>query len=304
MIYLGDNWPDAYRNDAFMFNVHGRRLNHDHLVRQGSGYRASHAPDFMLARDPWFMGVTVRYGPDGGVFVSDWSDTGECHSYVNTRRETGRIYKITYGTPQPRPVNVSHLSDDELVRLHLHKNDWFVRHARRVLQERKAAGRNLGSAQKQLRAMFESNSDVTRKLRALWTLHATGGLDKSFLRQQLGHASEYVRAWAVRLLCEPGRASGRTLERFAAMAREDASPFVRLHLASALQRLPFKDRWAIADGLVSHAEDVSDPNLPLMTWYGIEPMVKSDTPRALKLAGQCQIPLIRQFIARRAAEAD
>ena len=29
MIYLGDNWPDEYRGNAFMCNIHGNRINRD-----------------------------------------------------------------------------------------------------------------------------------------------------------------------------------------------------------------------------------------------------------------------------------
>ncbi len=90
----------------------------------------------MQSRDPWYMGVTLAYGPDGSVYASDWSDTGECHSTRNTRRETGRIYKISYKKPQPVHVNLAELSNEELVKLQLHQNDWYVRHARRLLQER------------------------------------------------------------------------------------------------------------------------------------------------------------------------
>jgi putative membrane-bound dehydrogenase-like protein len=309
MIYLGNNWPDEYRGGAFMVNLHGKRLNHDQLARQGSGYVATHKPDFMQSHDPWFMGVTLQYGPDGGVFVSDWSDTGECHSYVNTRRETGRIFKITYqpsaDKPRALPSDISKLSDAELIELHLHKNDWFVRHARRVLQERAAAGRDLRAADRELTRMFETNPDVTRQLRALWTLHAIGAAKEEFLLRQLLHRSEYVRAWAIRLLTEPGQISSDAVKSFAEMAaRKEETPFVRLHLASALQRLPHDDRWAIAEGLASHAEDVPDQNLPLMIWYGIEPLVKPEIARSLKFAEQSKIPLLRQFIARRAAEAD
>jgi len=309
MIYLGDNWPDEYRGGVFMVNLHGKRLNHDQLARQGSGYVATHKPDFMQSQDPWFMGVTLRYGPDGGVFVSDWSDTGECHSYVNTRRHTGRIFKISYqpnaGKPRALPADISKLSDAELVELHLHKNDWFVRHARRVLQERFTAGRDLKAAGKGLMGMFETNPDVPRQLRALWTLHAIGAAREEFLLRQLQHRSEYVRAWAIRLLTEPSQISSDAVKSFAKMAAgEEETPFVRLHLASALQRLPHADRWRIAEGLASHAEDAQDQNLPLMIWYGIEPLVKPDIARALKFAEQTRIPLLRQFIARRAAEAD
>ena len=110
MIYLGDNWPAKYRNQVFMNNIHGRRINQDLLERHGSGYRARHGEDLMISADPWFMGVTLQYGPDGGVFVSDWSDTGECHSTRNTRRQTGRLYKITYGTPDKPTIDLTRAS--------------------------------------------------------------------------------------------------------------------------------------------------------------------------------------------------
>ena len=85
------------------------------------------------------------------------------------------------------------------------------------------------------------------------------------------------------------------------MARAETSSFVRLGLASAMQRLPATDRWEIAAGLVSHETDAADQNLTLMIWYGIEPLVPKDRARATRLIGQCKIPLVRQFIARRMA---
>ena len=54
------------------------------------------------------------------------------------------------------------------------------------------------------------------------------------------------------------------------------SPKVRLALASALQRLQLKHRWAIAEALMGHADDAQDPYLPLMIWYGVEPLVNAD----------------------------
>lgn len=301
MIYLGDNWPDKYRNGAFMFNVHGHRLNHDALARSGSGYKASHEPDFLVAQDPWFMGITVRYGPDGGVFMSDWSDTGECHSYRNTQRGTGRIYKVTFGKPEVRPVNVAQAGDPALFAMHLHKNDWFVRNARRVAQERAAAGRDLTALREPLLGVLTDHADVTRRLRALWTLHVTGGLAEDRLLKLLADDSEHLRTWAVRLLCEARRPSAKALQCFTELAARDPSPKVRLQLASALQRLPPADRWAIVEALAAHPEDATDANLPLMIWYGFEPLVKTDVPRALKLASQSKLPLLRQFTARRAA---
>jgi putative membrane-bound dehydrogenase-like protein len=299
MVYLGDNWPQRYRNTIFMNNTHGRRINNDILERSGSGYTASHGADVMASLDPWFMGVTLTYGFDGSVFVSDWSDTGECHSVRNTRRHTGRIYRISYGDPQTRPVSIAALSDDELVDLHLHRNDRYVRHARRVLQERAAAGEDMGRVHARLYEMFASNQDVTRSLRGLWTLHATGGLSDEFLIDQLGHQDEHIRAWSVRLLCEDQDPPDRAVQKFVQLARQGDSPLVRLHLASALQRLAEKHRWVVAEALTTRADDARDPNVPLMLWYGVEPLIADDLPRYAALAGTAQIPLISRNIARR-----
>ena len=301
LIYLGDNWPARYRNTAFLCNVHGRRMNHDALKRKGSSYLASHRPDLFISADPWFKGVTLDTGPDGAVYVSDWSDTGECHDYKNTHRETGRIYKIQYGDVKSRPVDIAKLSDAKLVELQLHKNDWYVRHARRVLQER-AANRTMSMTHLSLRTMFDKHPDVTRKLRALWALRVTGGTDTGFLRKQLNHKSEYIRAWAIRLLSESNQAAPATLKMYQTIASSDDSAFVRLHLASALQRLPLKDRLPIAEKLIARSADAKDRFLPLMYWYAIEPAVGNDKTAALRLLKSAKIPLIRRFIARRLAE--
>ena len=77
------------------------------------------------------------------------------------------------------------------------------------------------------------------------------------------------------------------------------SAFVRLGLASALQRLPVNDRWDLATALLSHAEDAADKDLPLLIWYGIEPAVAADQGKAALLLAKCQQPQVRTFITRR-----
>ena len=148
MIYLGDNWPDEYRN-SMLHVQHPRQPRQPRQPgTQGLGLRRPPRPDFLLANDPWFRGLELKYGPDGAVYVTDWTDTGECHETDadNAHRENGRIYKLTYGTAKPVRVNLAKSSDEELAQLQLHKNDWYVRTARRLLQERAAAGGDLARA--------------------------------------------------------------------------------------------------------------------------------------------------------------
>ena len=149
--------------------------------------------------------------------------------------------------------------------------------------------------------MFDESDKVTHRLRALWALHVTGGLEEKWLMRQLENPNQHLRVWAVRLLSEDKVPSPATLEKMATLAATDKSPRVRLALASALQRLPLEERWDIAAGLVADEENNEDQNLPLMIWYGIEPAVAADSKRALDLASKCKLSKVRQFIARRIA---
>jgi putative heme-binding domain-containing protein len=70
-------------------------------------------------------------------------------------------------------------------------------------------------------------------------------------------------------------------------------------VAAALQRVPVDQRWGIAAALIGRADDAVDANLPLMVWYGIEPMAARLPRRAIELAAAAEIPLIREYLARR-----
>ena len=300
MIYQGDNFPAEWRGRAFMGNIHGNRVLYDVPSRHGSGYTAKHGGDFLMANDPWFRSTVQITGPDGGVFIADWSDLGECHDNDGSYRSSGRIYKVTHGTPKPVvDLNLAKLSDTELVKLLGHTNEWQRRHAQRLLQERAVAGKLAAGTGASLRALHAAEKNVPRQLRLLWALHVTGGADAAFLTSQLNHPSEHARWWAIRLLTEDQKVSPALLTKFVTMAREDKSAFVRLGLASALQRLPVNDRWELATALLAHAEDAADKDLPLLTWYGIEPSVAANQTKAALLLAKCQQPQVRQFITRR-----
>jgi putative membrane-bound dehydrogenase-like protein len=319
MIYLGDQWPAEYRGHLFTMNMHGYRANQEILERQGCGYVGHHGADFFLTSDKWFRGIDLSYGPDGGVFLIDWTDTGECHERNGVHRTSGRIFKITYGDPKAVSApDFAKMDVSELVKLHTHPNEWFSRQARAELADRIAAGVNVGDAPERLRELFEKQTDVIVKLRALWTLYVIGAADAQFLQARLNDSNEHIRAWAIRLLTDTwpldtgvsarpaGRDEGAQVASlvpiFAKLAREDSSGLVRLVLASTLQRLPFVQRAAVAEGLAGHKEDANDHNLPLMTWYGLIPVAETDPAALARIATRCELPTTRRYIARRLAE--
>jgi putative membrane-bound dehydrogenase-like protein len=324
MIYLGGTWPEKYRGQWFMGNIHGRRLNMDILKPKGSGYVASHGPDFLLANDAWARFINFRYGPDGNVYLIDWYDKQACHT-GNPQvwdRSNGRIYKICYRGAKAVQVDLSKKSDRELIELQLHPNDWYVRHARRLLMERFSSGLpfNREAAQKAalvnitfLAGIVADLKDPSRRLRGLWTLHcihALGILDRRVTDSYFKDGDPHVRGWVIRLTLEESGLGGKLKDveqdlhdKLVEVARSDASPVVRLALASGCQRLPNAQRWAILEKLLAHAEDAGDHNLPLMYWYAAEPLAGDDPARALALAMGSKVPPVFPFMVRRIGSA-
>ncbi len=340
MIYLGDNWPTSYRGNLFTFNFHGRRFNQEILQRHGSGYVAKHGKDILHAGDPFFRSNDLAYDRNGTVFLIDWSDTGECHEHTGVHRTSGRIFTVTYDDPdassQPDseaiaghrvldgqeaiPDDLYAASPAQLVDLHAVENEWLVRHARRVLAHR-AATHGLETARKRL-VQNVYGSDARLACRSLLTLFSMGPLPRQFLIEQLEHPNAHLRGWAIRMLTDDwplddtmgvtfpaNQRRARTadeakglIQPFCHLAESDPSAFVRLVLASTLQRLPVAMRPQLARSLMRRADDATDHNLPLLVWYGLIPVAVSDPSDLADTAIASQWPTTQRLAARRLAE--
>src|SRR5690606_40085851 len=108
----------------------------------------------------------------------------------------------------------------------------------------------------------------------------------------------------VQLIAEDGRVSDAALQAFDEAAREDGSALVRVHLASAMQRIEPERRWSVLEGLHGREEDAGDHNIPLMAWYATEPLVSIDMDRALDLALSSKLPRTLPFTVQRIAAED
>jgi len=338
MIYQGDNWPAEYRDRAYLLSLFGHRTNVETLERSGSGFIAKRAPepDIFDMQDPWYRGIDISYGPDGGVFISDWTDTGDYHNRTGENRLSGRIYKITYGDArQSTGSDMTRLSVQQLVALNTHTNEWFPRQARVEFSNRLVDGRGIGNAKQLLRDQFNRETDVTRKLRALWTLDMIGGTDEAFLLPLLRSSDEHLRVWGIRLLSErwpidalltpddvPAGAtrtwtqqrpsttvggaevtvSAPVMSELSRLAATDQSSLVRLVLASTMQRMPFGQRLAVASGLVTHKEDATDKNIPLMVWYALIPIAETNPAALATLGTRSELHATSKYVTRRLAE--
>lgn len=300
MIYQGGNsWPEHFRNKIFMNNINGARLNIDKLSRRGSGYVASHEEDFMVMNDSWSQWLNMRYDQNGSVYSIDWYDKNQCHSKnPDVHDKTlGRIFKITYQQDQWKKVDLSKEKNSALVNYHLHENEWYVRHARTLLQERGINKKN----RKDLRTILNTHPEETKRLRALWTLHVTNSLSQTELLELLQDKGEYIRSWAVQLLTENKSVSSSVLTQFENLAQHDSSPLVQLYLTSAMTRLRPEQRWGVIEALISRKIDSSDHNLPLLLWYAAEPLADLDPKRALQLVEKSSVPIHQEYMMKRIA---
>ncbi len=205
MVYQGDNWPAEYRDRLYTLNLFGHKVVVQALERSGSGYVAKRAPepDIFEFPDPWFRGIDLNYGPDGGVFIGDWTDTGDYHNHTGSNRLSGRIFKLTYGDAKPSSgSDLYTMTVEQLVSLNTHANEWFPRHARLEFTNRMADGRGIGNARQLLLEQFNRETAVPRKLRSLLTLYVVNGADESLLLPLLRAPEEHLRTWAIRLLAQ------------------------------------------------------------------------------------------------------
>lgn len=301
MIYSGDNWPEEYRGDVFMLNFHGRRINRDRLERYGATYTAHHLPDPLQSGDPWFRGIDLACGPDGGVYVLDWSDTGECHDEDGVHRSSGRVLKIVHEAGKSAPArNLAKLTNRELAEVQCGSNQRTAAQARRLLQERAASSIDMADAGEVLRMkLISTEAPANIPLRACWGLRAIGQLNDVDMRWMLTHRDEHVRTWAVRLFADQPIADANTQGLLEQAAEREPSGLVLTYLACALQRLPLADRWKLAGLLAAHEEFADDRVLPLLIWYGIEPAVPAAPESAARLAATARMPKVSRFIARR-----
>ena len=280
------DWPDQWNGSALMANIHGMRLNADKLTPNLSTYTASHLPDPVLWKDPWFRGLIVNQGPDGAILVADWSDTGECHNYDKADGVTGRIYRIApRGIRTAKGVRPADLKDMELLPYLASGDAWMEEQVRLALRDRLDAQFLDPAVREKLAETALKGAQPRERYTALWALANLGAVPVEVLAGLVNDPDETVRGWAARLGLGEGRADPRVLRAWISRVQKgEISPRVRLALASAAGQLDNRDRMELLFPLTEKFRDGWDPMIPWMLWYRLEPVVRDAGAREKLLA--------------------
>lgn len=322
-IYQSSLFPPTYRNQLLFGNLHGHRLVANYTDPHASTYIGKHAADFLRANDMHFIPVTQKVGPDGALYVSDWSDQQICHrgsgAVEHWDRSNGRLYRISYDGWKPWKGDLAKESDEALAKLAVQtENEWESRMARRVLMEQRHSEYDLRHAVSAFIQAIQKPTSSAERIRASWALLT--------INESLPAESAYSDKTDEDLLIWAIRNEYQTAEFSKALASSNPyqlaaytirTPFesllklpaantlrVRRELASALQRIPQDQRKDLATALLKHGEDKDDPMIPLLIWYGIEPVVAADPAVGMQLAKVSKMPKVTGFIYRRLSSDD
>ncbi|MEM6979038.1 MAG: PVC-type heme-binding CxxCH protein, partial [Planctomycetota bacterium] len=329
MIYRETGWPKEFHGDLFTLNFHGRRINREILRSRGSGYVGSHGSDLMLADDVWFRGMELTAGPDGNIFIADWSDLGECHEHTGVHRDSGRIYKLVHQSNSKTAfAQLASLQDDKpdsWLPLLTSEDRWFRRQARLRLSQLVSETGSIDSSHWDSLHLDLHNDDlrVEKRLRSLWAIHAVNKITQDDLVDLLQNDShDAMRVWALRLLTQHWpiddcygptfdglTASDRVVSEFrnlepllTRLAESDPSARVRGELASLIQRLPGACRSSIGIALSRRDVDQADHNIQHLIWYGLMSRTGKHGGELATLLRTSRLTKLNQWAARAITE--
>lgn len=239
-----DSVPEEFRGDAFICNPITHRVNRDKIVRAGASFRGQEMPDFLTCDDPWFRPVDIKLGPDGCLYVADFYNRIIGHYEVpldhpGRDRTSGRIWRISYGTPKDRKqTDFTKLSLDELWKELDSPNATRRLTATHELVDR--FGEEAGN-QAQARFLFSSER---QQIAAAWIILRTIGFEGGYKEDGfefspivIGHAVTAAgdlpeAAWEAK----PG------LSKYTVALLDHEEPMVRRLAVQALARHPGADR--------------------------------------------------------------
>lgn len=265
---------------------------HSERIPDGSTYRTEDKVNLAESSDRWFRPVYCGVGPDGAVYVADWYDTRLSHVSPTDdwHKNSGRVFRFfpTGEPPRYSQGDLHEKTDEQLIDLLDSPNKWVRRRSalelgwRPNLAESTLTGVIALAEQKQL-------------LESVWILSLQDALSDSLVSRLLASPSEDIRRLTIRVLGDRRRSHPNLRE----LATKESSVQVRSQLAASARRLPPRDALPVIRELLTHADDVKDPHMPLMLWWAVQEHTDDweEIRDFLSDESLLQLPLFRTAIA-------
>jgi putative heme-binding domain-containing protein len=243
-------FPADWQGNVITGDFRAHRVVRFAIEDQGAGYVTRELPDILRSVDSSFRPIDVAMGPDGAIYIADWSNSIIQHGEVDFRdprrdKEHGRIWRVApKGSTALARENLSSLATQDLLDRLNSSASYTQTYARRVLIERGAP-----SVAPELSAWLQRHPDDASALQGLWLSQAFNLPLDPLLDRLLRSAAPEIRAAAVR-----ARPDTRPLAELATLAA-DPHPRVRVEAVRALGRTSSAEGAALALGVLTQPMD-------------------------------------------------
>src|SRR5438477_475195 len=231
------HFPEDWQGNAITCDFRAHRVVRFGIEEQGSGYAARELSDLLRSTNVTFRPIDVKLGPDGALYVADWSNPIIQHGEVDFRdprrdHEHGRIWRITAkGRPLAERPKLLAVSNQALFDQLLSPNAYNQQQAKRVLTERGL------KIQSDLAKWTKAQTSGSALLQALWMYQAIDIVEPSLLSKALNAKDGRVRAAATRVIGYWHTRLKNPLDLLAQQIRDEHSR-VRLEAMRALATIP------------------------------------------------------------------
>ena len=196
-------FPANWEGTAVTCDFRAHRLVHFSINELGSSFQTKELADLARSTNATFRPIDVRLGPDGALYVADWSNPIIQHGEVDFRdprrdKEHGRIWRITGKGTQSGPKRAPDLtqkSTRELLSLTLSANGWEQEQSRVVLRQRGES-----KVLSEIKPWLAEQTQPRAKLEALWLYQAYGRPAESLLSELVSAPDGRLRTAAARQL--------------------------------------------------------------------------------------------------------
>ena len=273
-IVRGPSFPDDWQDSFVTCDFRANRVTRFSLSESGAGFVSKQEADLIRTSASTFRPIDVKQGPDGALYIADWSNPIINHGEVDFRdprrdRWHGRIWRVSFkDRPSRQKIDLMQSDLDSLAK-HLFSNDRYLSdQARRVVIEKALA---TSDGLSRLLELADSSRDQLDVLR----LSAVAGRpDHQLLAKLLADKDPHIRTAATRVLGDWANPAdpASSVEHDQAIlwlkpAIEDTHPRVRLEAVCALHKLGGLD--AIKLSLHAFSADV-DKFLDHAVYLGVE----------------------------------
>ncbi len=200
-IIYGDSFPPEWQGSLVTCDFRANRVTRFSLADQEAGFVTTQEADLLRTSASTFRPIDVKQGPDGALYIADWSNPIINHGEVDFRdprrdRWHGRIWRLQWtGKSKSDKVDLLTKSNTELLD-NLLSNDRFIRDkSRRVLLERP-----LEPAE--LTAWTQAHTEPMARLQSLWLHQGLDLVNVDLLNQLLTTEQPEIAAAAVRVLAD------------------------------------------------------------------------------------------------------